>query len=217
MSSAKALPHHTKEDSGSTLRFVIPYRTQWLTTVSLAMGTLFVVFIFVIVAGAEITLVWAMGASALVLISPLSCLGGLIALGVGANEVVELLWQLMGQEVLEVRDDAITLRHQILGRGITRRYAADQIRRVWVLPHTDRGFTAVYTPGVSLFSRVWFGASPFRSFKRGPVAFQRGQPGAETETTVQFGSSLAVDEAQSIVASIHRKFPQYAQRASGAG
>ncbi len=216
MLTATVSQHYTVEDLGSSLRFIIPYRTQWLTTLLLALGILFIVSILVTVTWSGSKLIQAMGFRAIVLF-PVICLGVLIALLTGAYEFVELLWQVMGKEVVEVHDDSIALRHQILGAGITRRYHVDSVSSVFVSPPTDTWLTARYSPGVSLFSRSRFGSSAFRSFKRGRVALNSGKTVFGEDDTFHFGSSLDEEEAQYIVATIHQKFPQYKNKAQGAG
>jgi len=216
MPPATVLQHCTVEELGSSLRFVGPYRTQWVTTCLLALGMLFIALILVALTWSEIALIQAMGFQAFV-VSPCNGLGSLLFLLIGASELVELLWQVMGQEVLEVYDDAIVLRHQILGVGITRRYSVDTIGSVVVSPPTDTGLTALHTSGMGLFSRFGLRRSAFQSFKRGRVALTSGSTRLEDYNTVHFGSSLSEDEAQYIVAIIHRKFRHYGHQSQGAG
>ena len=184
--------HYTFETIGSTYRFVFPYRKEWLLIVSYGVGFVFVAIFFWPIAGQAgfgnilgpmNWLEWAIGAFVLLML-------GLM--------VIELLWQLMGKEVVEISDDAVVIAHRILGLGPSKRFAVDKVNGVFVSP---RGSWAAMRGGRSDYR--------FFNFKRGHVGLNSGKNLLGQPVTYRFGSSLEEGEAGQIVAQILSRFPQY--------
>jgi hypothetical protein len=207
----------TVEDLGSALRFVAPYRTQWITALYLPLEILVLLLLLALLTWAGWTLVQGLRLYALALLVPVFPLGfGPLAFLLGSR-LVELHWQLVGREVLEVDAESVVIRHAILGAGISRRLPAASVGAVSPSRATDPPFLAWHAPGTVLHPRSR-GPSAFRSFRRGSVAVETvaGGPtmggaryGQDGSPTLHFGSSIAPDEAAAIVATIHRRFPAY--------
>lgn len=95
---------------------------------------------------------------------------GTVLLFAGYRQLVELLWQVIGREELEIDSEGVQLRHVVFGRGTSRRYATDAVSSVFV-SHTNEPhpWVAWSAPG-TLFSRRRFGPPAFEFFTRGRVA-----------------------------------------------
>jgi hypothetical protein len=193
------------EDLGSSLRFVMPYRTQWLTVGLQLASVLFL-------AAALAAVVWSVTKLIplgrwLFLLLPFLTVGTVLVLAPLTHWSVELLWQLVGKEVVDVDDGSIAIGHQVLGSRLGRSYSAESIGAVFVAPPSDNWFSARYSAGAS------FGNSARARFDRGRVALAAGRTPSSEVVTVRFGSSLDEEEARQVVATIHRRFPRYASAA----
>jgi hypothetical protein len=207
-----------QQDLGSALRFVAPYRTQWVTTVWLSVEMLLILLFLAALAWAEWTLFRTMGLRALLFLPP-SLLGFALLLFMGAYRGVELLWQLAGREELVVDRDGLQLRHVVVVRVTERRYAMSAVAGVSVTTEREpHPIVAWFAPGTPP-SRRRYGPSAFESFTRGHVAvgiaaeappLLGARHAPEGVHTAHFGSSLEKAEAARIVATIRRRFPGYA-------
>lgn len=108
--------------------------------------------------------------------------------------LIEILWLLIGKEVVEVNRDHIMIRHQILGVGISSRYDAKNIQGVFISQqHEDPNLRG----------------SKFLNFKIGKIAINYGTTLLGEVNTMRFGSNLEDWEVKDIVEAIHEKFPRY--------
>jgi hypothetical protein len=184
--------HYTLETLGSTYRFVFPYRKEWFLILSYGVAGVLAVAFFI-----------PIGLNS----PPGNGLGQLGTLDVVLNGffvvilglmLVELLWQLAGKEVVEVSDEAVILRHQILGLGPSKRFSVDQVGGLFVSPPdtwaTGRGARRDY--------RFW-------NFKRGHVGLNSAKSPSSQPDTYRFGTGLDENEAGQVVAQILGRFPQY--------
>jgi hypothetical protein len=129
-----------------------------------------------------------------------SCLGTVFFVAILGAIALELLWQLIGREVIEISDEHIVVRHQILGLKITMNFHAGEISGLFV-SHAKPNRLA-----------MWFShRNPTGSlnFKQGKVAFNRGRTIWGGVKTFRFGTSLDEEEARQLVALIHKRFLQY--------
>ena len=109
---------------------------------------------------------------------------------------IEMLWLLVGREIVEITDDAITISRQILGRRITAiKFRADKINGVFVSSQKDTPFHA--------------GDAIIPYFKDGKIAFNYGKRLFGGVATFRFGSILNNGEAGHLVSTIQNRFPRY--------
>jgi hypothetical protein len=118
--------------------------------------------------------------------------------------VLELLWLLIGLEVVEVDGNNIVIKHQVLGFGITRKLSLNKVNGVFVSRHYNKDWNNLSDYLASRESRLFF-----FSFTQGKVAINYGQTVLGGINTIRFGSNLDEGEAKQIVKLIHEKFPQY--------
>ena len=123
-----------------------------------------------------------------------------ILLVVGPLMLVESLWLLCGVEIAEITENQITIKHQILGLGISKNFEAQGIEGVFV--SNPRNIQ------VDDSAREF----KFISFKRGIVAINYGKTLFGGPRTYRFGSMLDREDAKRIVERIHERFPQYKYR-----
>ena len=114
-----------------------------------------------------------------------------------ASVIADLLWQIRGQELLEVSSQQISIRHRVLGIEFARKFGANWIDAVFV----SRDMPAAYL----VYQGFGMG---FLDFKGGKVAINTGK-NLLGVVTHRFGTSLLTHEANEIVAMIHKRFPQY--------
>jgi hypothetical protein len=125
-------------------------------------------------------------------------LGFALIFGVGLG-LLEMLWQLVGQEVVEISDDGLVIRHLILGLGPAKKFAPESISGLQVARPTDWA------------TSQFFGSRDYRlfNFKRGWVALKSGKSMLGQPVTYRFGTSLDDVAAGQVVAQILGRFPQY--------
>ena len=99
----------------------------------------------------------------------------------GTAAALSLIWMMCGQEIVAIGPDGLTLRRQILGLGITRRYDPQHVTRLRVEPRPTDAF-AWRTRGF-----VW-------GIGDGAVAFDYGAK------TIRCGAALDEAEARIVVA-----------------
>jgi hypothetical protein len=194
-----ASPHYTVEELGISLKFIFPYRKEWLTiigsTVSLLLFGVWLSIVIAVFAQQPVSPLETIGSVELV-----PCLAGLAFLTIPVMYVIELLWLLIGKEVIEISDDGIIVRHQILGLGIARKFRANKVNSLFVSRvKTDqlaRWLFRSNRPG-------------YFNFKQGKVAFNCGRTIWGGVKTFRFGTILDEEEAGQVVSVIHKRFPQY--------
>jgi hypothetical protein len=114
-------------------------------------------------------------------------------------EGFDLLWQLVGREVVKIEDNRISIRHEVLGLGFTRTIPFAKIDAVFLSRY--KSASLLYT----LFHRgLWF-----FNFEHGRIGVNSGKTWFGRINTVRFGSILDDSEAREIIAVIHKRFPQY--------
>lgn len=188
---------YISDESGSFLKFTSPHRGPLLRKLNVLWGLLYLI-VLVVIAGSFLS-------SFQILEDPnawesLGCFG-LFFLFAFLSTGVEFLWQVTGQEVLEIDYDAILIRHQIFGLGISRRYQAEKIAAIGVNENREKN------AWLSLFKTRSYG---FLYFEEGKVTLKYGQHWLSGRPkTSRFGTGLTWEEAEEIVSSIHQRFPQY--------
>jgi hypothetical protein len=111
---------------------------------------------------------------------------------------LESLWQSRGMETVEIGKFGISVRHDIGRFGLTRKYPLAKIRSLFTAQSRDR----FPFP----FGR-WFQGFFTYNYRWGAIAF--GLQVLFGVREVMFGTSLTENEAQTAVALIHVRFPQY--------
>jgi hypothetical protein len=186
--------HYTFENIGATYRFIFPYRKEWLRIGSYALS---VVILAVILLPAAGSLLFQDGFSSEGML--FSVVFGGFCLLFGGLVLMEALWQLMGREVVEVDDDAMVIRHQILGIGPSKRFPAEKVDGLSV--SQDNRWASVWGGGGRDYR--------FFNFKRGRVALNSGKSLLGSPNTYRFGTILDEGEAEQVVTMILNRFPQY--------
>lgn len=186
--------HYTFENIGTAYRFNMPYRKEWWRIVSYGVSA---VVVAAIVLPFSLSALSEAGSGRIEL--PIWLLLGLaLIFGVGLG-LLEMLWQLAGQEVVEISDDALVIRHHIFGLGPAKRFAPESVSGLQVSPQKDW-----MEPQI-------FGRRDYRffNFKRGCVALNSGKSLLGRPVTYRFGTGLDETEAGQVVAQILSRFPQY--------
>lgn len=181
--------HYTLEDSSASIKLVFPSRKNWL-----------VIFIYVstFIYLAVQQLLWVINRPTQPTTSIPEGYSGIVFMimlffvGIMAIEALELLWQLVGKEVVEIGEECIIVRHHILGLGISKQYPANTIACVFVSRRGNKGWTWYFERRLRFFD-----------FKSGRIGFSAGNK------AWRFGASLEKTEAEQIVGEIHRRFPHY--------
>lgn len=143
------------------------------------------------------------------------CLGALFV-GMGGFMAMELIWQFAGEDVLEVSDREVRVKHSLVGLGPSRRYGADVVRRLVLVapPKSQAGnwVIAILMTVVSLVLGGRFAVVPrfnsrFFSFRRGRLAVVFAKRG-RSEDACLFGSGLSDAEAAEILALVRDLYPR---------
>ena len=186
--------HYVLENVGNTYRFIMPYRKEWWRIISYAISA---AVVLVVVLPLSLTVFTDVGSGKIGL-EVLVLFGFALVFGVGLA-LMELLWQLVGREVVEISDDALVIKHQILGLGPSKKFTPESISGLQVARQSDWA-----TP-------QFFGTRDYRlfNFKRGWVALSSGKSLVGRPVTYRFGTNLEEIEAGQVVAQILGRFPQY--------
>jgi hypothetical protein len=177
---------HTTDDLGDMLKITIPSQKQWFQI-------LFIGFWLVGWAFGEVTVLRSLisgngfGGPSLFMIA---WLGGW-TIG-GGYAIYILFWQLVGNEIIQVSNYAITTSRSILGFGFPKEYSSEYIKtlRVSSSPSSNDMFG-------------WSRASRFYGVGGGLLAFDYGSK------TVKFGAGIDEAEAKQILSEIQQRYPQY--------
>jgi hypothetical protein len=172
--------NYTAQKSETSLKFYISFRKYWEIISYLIIG-------FLVLFGVIISQLLKDSPNLLIIVllwfSPLIIF-----------YLIEILWLLIGREVVEVNRDHIIIRHQILGLGISSRYDAKNIQGVFISQkHGEPTLRGI----------------KFLNFKIGKIAINYGTSLFGEVNTLRFGSNLEDWEVRDIVAAIHEKFPRY--------
>ncbi len=179
------------ETVGNTYRYVIPTQKQWLR---IGMNALLLVVLAILLFPSDLSTILKQGVGQL---DPRILLVDGIAVILLALMALDVLYQVAGKEVVEISDDAVVIRHHILGIGPSRRTRAEKVSGMVVSP--DR-----YQPGFLLGSRYGF-----FDFGRGWVALGGGKERQGLTRPNRFGASLGEAEARQLLGQILSRFPQY--------
>ncbi len=196
-----ALPesqHYSVDEIGASLRLVFPYRGKRWHTAGLIFSTPLAWVWFAIIA---IVIVLGQPGNPDVSLQAFAVRGlvFLLTSTVPLLTTLDLLWHLVGKEIVEINDDGIVIRHHILGMGLAARFKAGDIQGLFVSRPKSNWLKGW------LFSRqLWY-----FNFKRGKIAFNCGRTIWGGVKTFRFGTSLDEVEAAQIVSLIHKRFPQY--------
>ena len=177
---------------GNTYRYVFPSPKEWLRIGTNAV--LLVVVAFLLWPSDLFTIL----SSGLEKIDPRLAVVDGVAVVILAVMALDLLYQVIGKEVVEVSDEAVVIRHQILGIGPFRRTPAAKVSGLVVSQQTDR-------PGFLLGGS----RNGLFDFNRGRVALGSGKDWLGVARSYRFGASLGEAEARQLAAQILSRFPQY--------
>ncbi|MFZ5879632.1 MAG: hypothetical protein ACOY0R_09690 [Chloroflexota bacterium] len=199
MPEQPALPRYTSENTGSSLKFVIPSRKNWFIILFMggwlffwALGEFVVVGVligglidlikngFVVddligkLFGGGFFLVWIIGWT----------VGGGVAL-------YTWLWQFAGKEIIEVTGESILVTHKIMKFEKSKEFLVTHISDLRVAPITPDNVFGLRK------NRFTWGVPP------GTLAFDYGAK------TINFGSGCEEGEAKMILKEIWQTYPQY--------
>jgi hypothetical protein len=172
------------EKTDSSINLIIPYQKYWVLIFFLSLG-------FFILLGIVVS---SFVESDLNVVLPLIffCFVPFAIL-----IFIELIWLLIGKEVIEVNKDCIVIKHQIIGFGLSRKLISNKINGVFVARQNNYGEPA------------YFKEIKFVNFSIGKVAINYGKTIFGGVNTIRFGSNLSEGEAKQIVGIIHESFPCY--------
>ena len=180
------------ETIGNTYRYVLPSQKDWL---QIGMNALFLVAFAALFLSGDLFTVLSHGFGQID--RRLLLVDGIIVVVLAVN-VLDLLYQVMGKEIVEISDEAVVVRHQIFGIGPSRRTPAAKVSGLFVSQQKDQiGFR--------------FGGSRngFFDFGGGRVALRGGKDWLGVTRSYRFGASLGETEARQLAAQILSRFPQY--------
>lgn len=191
----KSLPRYAIKDLGDRLRITIPSRKRNLVVLVVGLETGVGVL-------TECMIVWALVLSITNRpgIEDVGWLGILlialvvVGLAIFSLGISVLMWELDGEESIEVDSHGIVIRRQAYGICRQRKY---QVEFITNLRSAPVGYRDVMTPGFMKTESVFFG-------QYGLLAFDYGKRGPQ-----YFGSGVDAFEANQIVVAIEQKFPQY--------
>ena len=147
------------------------------------------------------------------------CLASILA-GLGALAAMELLWQFVGEDVLEVSDSGVRLKHSLAGIGPSRRYPAEAVRQFALVerPKSQSGvwIISILVTVVSLILGGRMAMVPrfyprFYNFKRGRLAVVFMKRNGHEEVCL-FGSGLTGVEADQVLDLIDDLYPRLGGR-----
>ncbi|MBI5294300.1 MAG: hypothetical protein HY869_02410 [Chloroflexi bacterium] len=196
MPEQPALPRYTSENTGSSLKIIIPSRKNW----------------FIIIFFGFWLMIWAVGEIALSLsfISAITDIvfgkkifegffGSIFMLiiltiwtGFASVILYTWLWNITGNETIEVTDKSIQIAHRIFSFGKPKEYLVAHIKDLRAIP-----FIANEIWGFRIRFRFTWGVPP------GTLSFDYGAK------TVNFGSGCEEAEAKMILKEIWQAYPQY--------
>jgi hypothetical protein len=180
-------PRHTIEDNGEMLRITIPSLKRRYPILSTGLGLVWII-VFLPLASRSFLGPSYNGETWL----PVALLVMLVLALISAISI--LSWLLFGVEVIKVDHAGIKTRRQVFGRGRTRDYEGDHIRRLRAAPMV---YATTYHNN---FTWEYLGLAG------GQIAFDYGAK------TTRFGSGLDEAEARMIVDAITQRFHRYQQK-----
>ena len=202
-------PNFTTDDLGKSLRLCFRSRdkdprTIFLIAYDVFLGIcLFYLAVLVLPANPFVKQFFALSRP-LVYLWLLCFLGFLFLIGKGFW--IEISWRLNGKESVEIHENSIFIRHQILRFSITRTFRAEDISCIFISKHKESA-SILELLGALKDSR-------FEDFNYGKIAFNIERPYFHT---IRFGAILTPEQAKQVVDIIYEKFPNYKCKAKNAG
>jgi hypothetical protein len=198
MEGQPSLPHFRIEEQSDALSITLPIRKNWQHIMHMSIPAYFVLILFCVLIYALVAItVFGNRLEATPANTEPLTFGdwwGLFILSVmfvaGLIGLANLLWQLFGKEIVEVRPDAIRVSRQMPGFRRSREYAAEHIKNLRTFP-SERG-RFEWDIGVRVWNRVY-----------GTMGFDYGAK------KIRFASALDMAEANQLIAAIQQRFPQY--------
>lgn len=203
MPEQPALPRYTSENTGFSLKIIIPSKKNWFIIIFLGFWLTFWAVAEVGVGGGMLVGVIQMlfeGKFLELLVEGL--FGGLFMLiwftlwTVGGGfALYTWFWNMTGKKVIEVTGESVQIAHRIFSFGKPKEYTVSHIKDLRTVP------------------TIWHGLWSFRRATRftwgvppGTLAFDYGAK------TVNFGSGCEEAEAKMILKEIWQAYPQYKPR-----
>ncbi len=200
--------HFKAKNLSTSIQFSFPYRKVWINIFVILFNMIVILLIFLPnLTNLRInpSIFSEIASSSNTVISIIVVITFLFL--VVAFLLIELLWLLKGEEVIEVAEDHISIRHQILGLGFSKKIQADKIDFVFV---SRQKFD--FVDDLLSIRQI-----RFLNFRKGKIAVNSGKIFLGGINTFRFGSVLNDIEAKQIITIIHSKFPQYQSGKSKAG
>lgn len=189
-----ATGRYTVEDMGTTLRFEMRCRKNWLEIG--VIGIEIMVLIGVLYLG------WITSRGDLakyVLSSTYTIISIAFDLIAFVYVLSDGLWQIVGKEVAEVDNDYFTIRHLIFGRGVSMKLEAQKVNNASVTFQEKNWKNSVLSRKLS----------GFLSFQSGNITLSYGKSRLSMLKNARFGAILEEAEARQIVELILGRFPQF--------
>jgi hypothetical protein len=194
-----ATGRYTVEDMGTTLRFEMRCRKNWLE--------IGVIGIEIMVLIGVLYLSWITSRGDLanyVLSSTYTIISIAFDLIAFVYVLSDGLWQIVGKEVAEVDNDYFTIRHLIFGRGVSMKLEAQKVNNASVTFQEKNWKNSVLSRKLS----------GFLSFKSGNITLSYGKSRLSMLKNARFGAILEEAEARQVVGMIVGRFPQYQYQAT---
>jgi hypothetical protein len=185
--------NYIAEDTGSFLKFYLPWRKSWFKIFLLLPSVVIGIYIIFF---SPVWQAFIYDSVTLLLFLPFLA----ILLLFGGLTLTELLWQFRGLEIVEIAKNRVTIKHQIFGINISKNLRANKIDGVFVSKKGEEYWL--------VFNRDY----EFLNFKKGALAINYGKTLWGSPRTYRFGSILNREDAKRIVQLIHERFPQYKYR-----
>jgi hypothetical protein len=192
-----ATGRYTVEDMGTTLRFEMRCRKNWLE--------IGVIGIEIMILIGVLYLTWSSshGELAKYLSSSTYAIFSIsLDLIAFAYVLSDGLWQTVGKEVVEVDNDYFYVRHLIFGKGVSMKFEAQKVNSVSVTFQEKNWKNSV-------LSRKFTG---FFSFQSGNITLSYGKSRFSMLKNARFGGILEEAEARQVVEMILGRFPQYKEK-----
>ena len=189
--------HYVVNEKDGVLQLTMPYRTQWFQTIGLIFACVLILIIIlpIIIYSYISRIAYSQNIEQPIIYTLLPLFIILLFLAI---LIIEILWQLIGKEVVYISDESITISHQIFGLGITNIHHADEISGIYVSNQTD------------LWQSFWINRRyKFWNYKRGRISINCGKYILGGVITDRFGSILDEEGSHHLVSIIISRFPKY--------
>jgi hypothetical protein len=191
--------NYTFEEEGSALRLILPYKKHGLEIVISLMRLVVYLFVFSNFLFGYFSSFMLGFADMVSAVYVIFIAVHLIWMAAFLFEAFDLLWKLVGREVVKIENDSISVRHEVFGIGFASKLSSARIDAVFLSRYSKKSFLYI------LFHRgLWF-----FDFGHGKIGVNSGKTWFGRIKTLRLGSILDGVEAKEIVATIHRRFPHY--------